>query len=113
MYKSNIDLLLHIQEECEFLINHTQSVDFDMFYANLVLRKACERSIEIIGEACKKVDSDFKIVNPHVEWKLIAGTRDIIIHHYAGVDYELVWEIIMSKIPELHFQISEIINNNK
>lgn len=59
------------------------------------------RSLEIIGEATKKIDDDFKAKYPYVEWKKMARTRDKLIHDYFGVDFDIVWDIISSKLPEL------------
>ncbi len=70
------------------------------------------RSIEIIGEASKKLDSDFKSKHPQIEWKKMAGSRDVMIHDYFGIDYEIVWNIIEEKIPELLFQINAILETN-
>lgn len=65
--------------------------------------------MEIIGEATKKLDDDFRLKNPQIEWKKIAGTRDIMIHHYFGIDYDIVWNIITEKIPDLQFEVTRII----
>lgn len=78
-----------------------------------VLVKALERCIEIIGEASKKIDDEFKHHHPHIEWKKMAGTRDHLIHHYFGIDYDILWDIIENKIPELHHSIQEILNENQ
>ena len=60
----------------------------------------------------KKVDPDFKVDHPHIEWKKMAGTRDKMIHDYFGVDYEIVWDIVENKIPDLDDFINEIIKEN-
>lgn len=111
MYQSNIELVRHIFDECSFTLKYTKGLSFDQFYDNIVLRKAIERSIEIIGEACKKIDLEFKQEFPAVKWKEMAGTRDIIIHNYAGVDYDIVWQIVEVEIPELLYQINLILNH--
>lgn len=111
MLHSNLELVKHIHDECGFILNYTKDLSFDAFSDNLVLRKAVERSPEIIGEACKKISSEFKADYPEVAWKEIAATRNIIIHNYAGVDYSMVWEIITNDIPELDFQIKNILRD--
>ena len=77
-----------------------------------MLCHAIVRSLEIIGEAAKKVDPKFKNEYPHIEWRKMAGTRDKMIHDYFGVDYEIVWDIIEQKIPDLDHFVTEIINEN-
>jgi len=57
------------------------------------------RSLEIIGEAAKHVAEDFRAQHPTVEWRAMAGMRDRLIHDYFGVDFELVWDVVHSRIP--------------
>ena len=59
------------------------------------------RNLEIIGEAVKRIPVEFKNKYPDIEWKKIAGLRDILIHAYFGIDTEVLWDIAKNKIPEL------------
>ena len=112
MWESNFELVRHIFDECTFIITHTQGKTENQVLDDKVLVKALERSIEIIGEATKKIDDEFKSIHPHIEWRKMAGTRDHLIHHYFGVDYDILWDIIENKIPELHQSIKEILDKN-
>lgn len=64
------------------------------------------RSLEIIGEAAKKVPDDFRSMHPAIEWRAMAGMRDRLIHDYFGVDFELVWDVVQTRIPELRSQLA-------
>ncbi len=57
----------------------------------------------------KKLPDELRVKYSFVEWKDIAGMRDVLIHNYFGVDYELVWDVIQSKIPDLEHHIKMII----
>lgn len=109
MLESNLELVRHIFDECVFILLHTENKTFDTVTDDKVLMRALERSIEIIGEASKKIDDEFKSMYPHIEWKKMAGTRDHLIHNYIGIDYEIFWDIIENKIPDLHHFIKEIL----
>jgi len=66
---------------------------------------------EIIGEAAKHVSEDFRTQHPTVEWRAMAGLRDRLIHDYFGVDFELVWDVVHRRIPELRTQIAAILES--
>ena len=61
------------------------------------------------GEAVKKLSPDFRGKYNHVDWKAIAGMRDKLIHDYAGVDYDLVWDVVVNEIPLLKEEIEGIL----
>ena len=69
------------------------------------------RNLEIIGEAVKQLPADIKRKYHKIEWKKIAGLRDILIHAYFGVDIEILWDIIKTKLPELKKETHNILNN--
>ena len=67
------------------------------------------RNLEVIGEAVKKLPADFRRNHPEVEWKKIAGLRDIVIHEYFGIDEELIWDIVQNNLPELRRKVKGFI----
>ena len=76
-------------------------MSYEAFAADETLRRAFVRSLEIVGEAAKKIPDDFRARHSTVEWRAMAGMRDRLIHDYFGVDFELVWDVVHSRIPEL------------
>ena len=67
------------------------------------------RNLEVIGEAIKQVPNDVRSKYTQIEWRRIAGLRDILIHQYFGVDVEIIWDIVQNKLPVLETQIMQII----
>jgi uncharacterized protein with HEPN domain len=103
------DYLRHILVEVSYLMDRSATVTFEAFVADETLRRAFVRSLEIIGEADKKIPDDFRATHPAVEWRAMAGMRDRLIHDYFGVDYELVWDVVRNRIPELRRQTTSIL----
>ena len=73
---SDLDFLRHIRDEIDFISNHSQDLDVARFKADGTTRRAFVRSLEIIGEAAKKVSPEFKQQHPEIEWRAMAGMRD-------------------------------------
>jgi len=71
--------------------------------------RAIVRSLEVIGEAVKKLPLELRTKYPQVEWADIAGMRNVLIHHYFGIDYDIVWGVLQKEIPELHHELQRII----
>lgn len=71
--------------------------------------RAFIRSLEIIGEATKNIDPTIREKYPDIDWRGMAGMRDILIHQYFGVDYEVVWDAVIHHIPKIRSKIKEII----
>jgi uncharacterized protein with HEPN domain len=113
MSPSGIEYLKHILDEIDYLLKHSKNITRSKFIHDVTLQRAFIRSIEIIGEASKKLPDTIRKKYPHVQWKAMAGMRDKLIHDYFGVDYELVWDVIANKIPALHSDIKLIINNEQ
>ena len=71
---------------------------------------AVVRNLEVIGEAVKNLPEDLRAQHSVVEWKKIAGLRDILIHEYFGLDAEIVWDIVQNKVPVLDREVRTMLN---
>lgn len=92
--------LLHIRDAIASVREYTKG-GRDEFFARKIVQDAVIRNLEVIGEATKQLSHDAKSRQPGVPWKNIAGMRDILIHHYFGVDLAAVWEVVDQHLEPL------------
>lgn len=76
-----------------------QGMSSDQFAADLKTRYAVVRALEIVGEATKNVEAAYRDSHPEIPWRLMAGMRDRLIHGYATVDYQVVWQTVTCDLP--------------
>lgn len=99
--KDNLVYLQHILDETEYLNSLRPTITYADLVTNKTIEHAVTRSLEIIGEAAKNVPDRIKKENPEIPWKFMAGLRDKVIHGYFAINYEIVWDVIQHKLPEL------------
>ncbi|MDB4951568.1 MAG: hypothetical protein JWM27_4217 [Gemmatimonadetes bacterium] len=103
------EYLRHILAEADYLTETSQGLSVEEFLTSDTLRRAFVRSLEVIGEATKQLPENFRASYPQTEWRSMARMRDRLIHAYFGVDYELVWEVVQTKVPELRSGLHAIL----
>jgi uncharacterized protein with HEPN domain len=112
MSKEPKEYLRHIHDECLYIISVSENLLFEDLMKDETLKRAVVRSLEIIGEATKKIPADFKVKWNTIQWKNMAGMRDRLIHDYIGVNYAIVWDVMKNKIPDMHKKISEFLDKD-
>jgi uncharacterized protein with HEPN domain len=88
-------------------------MDKDALAKDRRTRDAVVRNLEIIGEAVKKLPAQTKRGHAEVEWKKIAGLRDILVHDYFGIDMDIVWDVVQNKLPVLTEQVQRILDESE
>lgn len=109
MSPSLLDFLRHIEHECAYLMQLKEGRDRAELLDDATYSRAIVRSLEVIGEAVKKLPPEVRSKYPQVEWADMAGMRDVLIHHYFGIDHDIVWGVLQQEIPELHHELQRII----
>jgi uncharacterized protein with HEPN domain len=88
---------------------YTQSLTQQQLAADRKTLDAVVRNLEVIGEAVKNVPQDVRAQRPAVQWKKIAGLRDILIHQYFGIDLDIVWDVVRNKLPALETEVRRML----
>lgn len=96
-----------IVEACDAVTSYCGSLTFEEFSADRKTVDAVVRNLEVIGEAVKRLPPEIRDQMPDIEWQRIAGLRDILIHHYFGLDMTLIWDVVRTKVPVLRARVAE------
>jgi uncharacterized protein with HEPN domain len=109
MSKPPDEYLKHILKEIDYLMGEVEKTTLVDLVKDETKMRAFARSLEIIGEAAKKITKDFKESKPDIDWKAMAGMRDRLVHEYFGVDYEIVWDVVTNELPELRLKLEALV----
>ena len=101
--------LQHILDAINEIESYLINVEFSDFMAASMMRYACIKQMEIIGEASSHISDETKSRFSDIEWSQIIGMRNVFVHEYFGVDSYLVWEIIKDDLPDLKLKVIEIL----
>lgn len=102
--------LQHIYDAIEEIESYLINTVFSDFIENSMMRFACIKQMEIIGEASNHISDEIKSNFSQIEWNQIVGMRNVFVHEYFGIDESIVWEIIKNDLPELKVRVREILS---
>ena len=103
------DILTAIDEIDDFTRGYTAAT----FADDRKTVNAVIRSLEVIGEAAKQVPEEVRRQAPGIPWKYMAGMRDKLIHHYFGIDLEIVWKVSREELPALRPEIIHLLQETQ
>lgn len=98
-----------IVEAADHVAEFIAGTDFAAFRKSEMLRSAVVHKLAIIGEAAARVSNEIQARHPQIPWPQIVAFRNILIHAYFGIDWEVVWRAAKSRCPVLREQIAGIL----
>ena len=97
-----------IIEAIEAIEDYVADIDFEKFVSDRKTYAATIRELEIIGEASVQLSENFKSLHPEIPWRLMKDFRNVLSHHYFGVNFEIVWDVVQQKLPKIKKQVAHI-----
>ena len=98
-----------ILEAAKKIKKYTEGLSIEQLKKNTLVLDGVVRNLEVIGEAAKNIPIQIREKHPEVEWRKIAGLRDVLAHEYFRIDLEVVWDIIKRNLPALERKIIAIL----
>lgn len=98
---------------CEKVLRYTDGMSFEQFIADDRTFDAVVRNLQIIGEAVKNIPADVRDRKPEIEWRKIAGLRDILAHTYFQVENEIIWDVIQTKVKPLSISVNQLLERQR
>lgn len=111
--RKNADLVEDIRQAIGRIRRYARRLSYEEFLRDTMVQDAVVRNLEIIGEAAKGFSAGFRKKHKAIRWRDIAGMRDRLIHHYAGVNWSIVWDVIRTKLPDLRNRLAALPDNRK
>lgn len=105
--------LSDIQEGIRRVTAYTAAMTYEAFLEDIKTQDAVIRNLEIIGEATKGLSAELRAKYAELPWKGMAGVRDRLIHHYFGVNLDIVWGIASDELPQVASQIQEVLEKEQ
>lgn len=106
--RTDQDFISDIQEAIRRVADYTAGMSYEAFLTDLKTQDALIRNLEIIGEAAKNLSEELRENHANVPWKGMTGIRDKLIHHYFGVNLDIVWQVVTNELPQLPQPLAQI-----
>ncbi|MBO1351772.1 MAG: DUF86 domain-containing protein [Hormoscilla sp. GUM202] len=107
----DLESLIDIERAAQRILRFSNGVERTDLIANDEKISAILYQITIIGEATKRLSMQLRENHPEIPWRNLAGMRDIIVHEYDQVDFDIVWDVIQNQLPQLLVHLQPLLIN--
>jgi len=109
--RTDEDFLNDIKEALRRIMAYMVGISYEVFLTDTKTQDAVIRNLEIMGEATKNLSPDLRAKYSDMPWKEMAAVRDRLIHHYFGVNFDIVWNIVALELPNVAERIQELVED--
>jgi uncharacterized protein with HEPN domain len=111
MFRDSRVFLEDIVEAARRIRLYTADVEWKAFEIDLRTSDAVLRNLQVIGEATKRLPNEFRSAHPGVDWRRMAGMRDVLVHEYSRVNLQVVWNAVTRELPEMEARVRSILES--
>jgi len=101
--------LLDILESARAAVKYVKGKTLDDFHEDMLCQDAVTRRLEIIGEAVSRISSETKQQYRHLPWQAMRSTRNVVIHEYDAIEFDVIWDILKNDLPPLIAELEKIV----
>lgn len=112
MSRDELLYLEDIAEACRKVLSFTAGMTKESFEADERTYDAVIRNLEVAGEAAKHVSASLREQLPDLEWRKLAGLRDVLAHAYFGIDNDILWDVIAHKVSQVAAAVEDYLNRS-
>lgn len=105
-YRLYLEDILEAAEKIDYYV---QGITFQQLVADDMRLDAVLRNLEVIGEATKNLPPELREKYPAIDWRKVAGLRDVVIHTYFNINHNIIWDIVQNKLPPLRRYVATIL----
>jgi uncharacterized protein with HEPN domain len=113
MSRDEMMYLRDIAQSCRKVLQFTEGLSQNDLLGDVRTYDAVVRNMEIIGEAAKHISDEMREQLADIEWRKIAGLRDMLAHVYFGIDDDILWDVVKNRIPELVRAVEKFLSEHE
>lgn len=106
--RGDLELIGDMKAAIYSILEYTKGIVYSEFLADNKTKDAVVRNFQVLGESSKGVSEGFRRKHPQIPWKNLAKVRDRLVHHYFGVNYEIVWAITRGRLPRVLRELEKL-----